>query len=113
MIQRRTVETGIETKTTSRRGAGEWGITEGESPGPDSFGQTLQRIEGYPTVGRQLAAGHRDHTAGPDAQQVIPASVERRFVPPRQDAQSCESRDDALSTEHLGAQELLGHLQEI
>jgi hypothetical protein len=39
--------------------------------------------------------------------------MEPSFFPHRQDAQPCESRDDTLASQHLGAQEAPGHLQEI
>ena len=111
MIHRRTVEPGIES--SNRRGAGEGRVAEGEYPGPDFIGQVSQSIESYSTVGGQLAPGHRDHAACPDAQEVIPAGIERCFLPPRQDAQPRERADDALAPQHLGAQEVPGHLQEI
>jgi hypothetical protein len=112
MIYRRTVER-IEVSIMNGKGAGERCVAEGESSGPDSSGQVSQGIEGYSAVGGQLASGHRDHTAGPEAKQVIPRGVEQLFLTPRQDAQPRESGCDALTTQHLGAQELLGHLQEI
>src|SRR3712207_3742411 len=110
MNHRRTFETGMETP--NRRGAGERSFAEGESAGPDSIWQVAEGIEGYPAMGGQLAAGYRDHAARPYAQEVIPARMKRRFLSPWQDAQPRESRDDTLATEHLGAQELVGHLQE-
>src|ERR687893_1219709 len=100
MIHHRTVEPGIEIP--NRSGAGERSVAEAESPGPDAIGQVSQGIEGYPAVGGQLSAGHRDHTARPDAQEVIPARMERRLFPTRQDTQPRETRDDSLAAEYLG-----------
>ena len=39
--------------------------------------------------------------------------MERRFLPPWQDAQPREGGDDTLAPQHLGAQEVPGHLQKI
>src|SRR5215203_1228446 len=96
MIHRRTVM-GIEHRTKRRRGAGERRVAEGESPGPDSIGQMSQSIESYPTVGGQLTPCHRDHAGWPDGQKVIPSGMERRFLPPWQDAQPRERGDDTLA----------------
>jgi hypothetical protein len=111
IIHLRIVEPGIESP--NRRGAGERSVAEAESPGPDSIGQVSQGIEGYLAVGGQLAACHRDHAALPDAQEVVPAGMERRFLPHWQDAQPRERGDDTLATKHLGAQEVPGRLQQI
>ena len=100
MIHGRTVEVSIVHRT--RRGAGKRSFAEGESPGPDAMWQVSQGIEGYPAVGGQLSAGHGDHTARPDAQEVIPARMERRLFPTRQDTQPRETRDDSLAAEYLG-----------
>src|SRR5215208_6431113 len=101
MIHRRTVEVRMVHRTRSRSGAGERRVAEVESPGPDSIGQVSQSIEGYSTVGGQLAASHRDHAARADAQEVLSAGMERRLLSPGQDAQPRESIDDALAAEHL------------
>src|SRR5215218_646738 len=61
MIRHRPADIGVEIP--SRRGAGQRHVVEGESPGPDSIGQVSQSIEGYPTVGSQLAFPWARHAA--------------------------------------------------
>jgi hypothetical protein len=100
MIRHRPADIGVEIP--SRRGAGQRHVVEGESPGPDSIGQVSQSIEGYPTVGSQLASSHRDHAARSEAQEVVPAGMERRLLSPGQDTQLRENPYDPLAAEHLG-----------
>ena len=66
-----------------------------------------QNVEGYPAVGRQFATGDRDHASGPNAQEVVPARVERRAFLPRQDTEPCESGDNTLLTKHLPIEKLV------
>src|SRR5688572_26180076 len=103
MNHRRTVEVRTVHQTWSRGGSGEGCVAEVKPPRPDAMWQVLKGIEGDSAVSGQLASGHRDHAARPDAQQVIPAGMERRSMPPGQDAQPRETRDDSLAAEYLGA----------
>src|ERR671939_539770 len=98
MIQHRDGEPGIEIPKW--KGAGKRSGAEVESSGPDSIGEVSQSIEGYPTVGGQLASSYRDHAARPYAQEVVPTGMERGLLSPGQDAQPRESRDDTIATEH-------------
>src|SRR5919112_3951384 len=102
MIHRRIIQVRMVHRTRSRRGAGERRVAEVEPPGPDSIGQVSQSIEGYPTVGSQLASSHRNHAARSEAQEVVPAGMERRLLSPGQDAQPRERIDNSLAAEHLG-----------
>src|SRR5918994_3925089 len=72
-----------------------------------------QKVEGYATVGGQLTAGDRDHASRPHAQKMIPARVQRRTFPPRQDTKSCESGDHTLLEKHLLDEKLVRQSQEM
>ena len=112
VVHCRAVEKGIKSSHASRGGTWKRRVAQGKPPGPGFGGEVSQGIEGYPTVRGQLAAGHRDHTAWSDAEEVIPARVERRFLSPWQDVQACESGHHAFVTEHLRPQEVICRIQE-
>src|SRR5215207_436717 len=72
-----------------------------------------QNVERYPAVCRQLATGDRDHASGPNAQEVVPARIERHAFVPRQDTEPCKSGDNTLLTKHLPVEKLVRHSQEM